>query len=89
MNTVNLYKWDLNYEQFRDWITETGADVHALTTNSHNITDLEYVFNEEADYLAFTLKFKLRTYRSTIDTGYFYCPYLPLLKYGVFKGEIS
>ena len=87
MNTINLYDWDLTYAQFRDWITETGSDVYAITSDSRFISDSKYMFNEEADYLAFTLKFKLRT--KSMDTGVYYCPYLPLLKHGVFKIEIS
>jgi len=92
MNTIDLYKWDLTYAQFRDWIAETGANVYALTYGGNNITDARYVFEEEGDYLAFTLTFKLRTYRSTTDAAYFYCPYIPLLTFpgsGVVKVEIS
>ena len=89
---VNLDEWKITQEEFNKWILDTGAMVQPV--HKHNTSVLyrvnEFILDEEADYLAFILKFKFKTDRDGMDTAYFYCPYIPLMTVsGVIKTNES
>ncbi len=76
MRSINLYEWNIDRKQFEDWAVDSGAELYASIHHSGNgQPSYEYELNEE-DFLAFSLAFKKN---STMNLGFYYCPYIPLL----------
>jgi hypothetical protein len=77
---INMYEWDLTHQEFADWVIDTKAECYGVATVG-NFVGPEYVFENETDFLAFTIKFKKKQPPTGMDAGYFYCPYIPLQIY--------
>lgn len=72
---IDLRDFQIGYQQFIDWLNETKVHVQGYGWTKE--TDWCFEFLDPEDLLAFKLKFKIRVWTSTMDMGYYYCPYIP------------
>jgi len=83
---INLLDWDITYEEFVTWISDTDSDVYVVASRGAGDPRTMYLFENDEDFAAFKLKFppdspNVMGYkdRSDImnDVSYYYAPYIP------------
>jgi len=74
-NFVDVFNWNLTHGEFSDWVMANDILVSAVHDGSDG-----WIFVNDEDLLAFKLTFKPKLRVTEIDMGYFYAPYIPLLK---------
>ena len=60
---IDIFDWDISYTDLMYWISQTGAEIHAITGlgniyGGRGSPSTKYEFLNEEDYIAFTLSFQ-------------------------------
>lgn len=89
---IDILDWDITYTELMYWISETGAELDAITGPGSfggvGSPSTKYEFRDEEDFVMFKLKFAKEHkshkmgYSGTQadDMGSYYCPYIPYEK---------